>query len=140
MQGLAKKSTDIMFTSFLFERLSHLNQFYKTEEEFVQHLMSGDVKISIPDLIKMQSEYEQQKPPLPSRWQHGDQVLLCLLLKPDETFNYEAAIPATIHAAHFYTGKVKYDLDITLSENFGTRVYNIDSVFVEDISRSSKHI
>jgi hypothetical protein len=29
----------------------HLQQFYKTKKEFKQHLLSGEVKISIPDMI-----------------------------------------------------------------------------------------
>lgn len=30
----------------------HLQEFYKTKKEFKQHLLSGEVKISIPDMIK----------------------------------------------------------------------------------------
>ena len=29
----------------------HLQQFYKTKKEFKQHLLLGEVKISIPDMI-----------------------------------------------------------------------------------------
>ena len=29
----------------------HLQQFYKTKKEFKQHLLSGEVAISIPDMI-----------------------------------------------------------------------------------------
>ena len=29
----------------------HLQQFYKTKKEFKQHLLSCEVKISIPDMI-----------------------------------------------------------------------------------------
>ena len=29
----------------------HLQKFYKTKKEFKQHLLSGEVKISIPDMI-----------------------------------------------------------------------------------------
>lgn len=54
------------FTSFLFEKLAHLKQFYLTEEAFAAHLMSGEVKISIPDLIKYQSEYENKNIEPPS--------------------------------------------------------------------------
>jgi hypothetical protein len=31
----------------------HLQQFYKTKKEFKQHLLSGEVKISIPDMIEL---------------------------------------------------------------------------------------
>jgi hypothetical protein len=30
----------------------HLQKFYKTKKEFKQDLLSGEVKISIPDMIK----------------------------------------------------------------------------------------
>jgi hypothetical protein len=30
----------------------HLQQFYRTKKEFKEHLLSGEVKISIPDMIK----------------------------------------------------------------------------------------
>jgi hypothetical protein len=30
----------------------HLSKFYKSKKEFKQHLLSGEVKISIPDMIK----------------------------------------------------------------------------------------
>ena len=34
----------------------HLQQFYKTKKEFKQHLLSGEVKISIPDMIEFNNK------------------------------------------------------------------------------------
>jgi hypothetical protein len=34
----------------------HLQQFYKTRKEFKQHLLSGEVKISIPDMINFKNK------------------------------------------------------------------------------------
>lgn len=121
-----------MFTSFLFERLTHLKQFYSTEDEFIKHLMSGEVKISIPDLIKFQSEYESKQPQLPSRCQIN-QVIHVQLRQKDEPFT------ATIRGVHFYPGKVKYDLGVWLGDGTidnpesETRLYNVDSVFVTPV-------
>jgi len=36
----------------LMKEYKHLRKFYKTKKEFKQHLLSGEVKISIPDMIK----------------------------------------------------------------------------------------
>lgn len=121
MRGLAKQSRHTMFTTFLFEKFSHLNHFYTTETEFIQHLMSGEVTVTIPDLIKYQQEYEKQRKPLPSAHQMGDEVWLCL---------WSAKIVSEIHAIHFYEGKVKYDLIVHGDNGQQTRVYNIDSAFV----------
>jgi len=33
----------------------HLQQFYKTKKEFKQHLLSGEVKISIPNMINLKT-------------------------------------------------------------------------------------
>ncbi len=45
-----KASKDKILKKFM-KDYKHLQQFYKTEEEFKQHLLSGEVKISIPDMI-----------------------------------------------------------------------------------------
>ena len=34
----------------------HLQQFYKTKKEFKQHLLSGEVTISIPDMINFSNK------------------------------------------------------------------------------------
>jgi len=133
MQGLAKQSINIMFTSFLFERLTHYRQFYSTEAEFIQHLMSGEVKISIPDLIKFQSEYENKRPSLPSRFQVGDKVIF--EARPDDHDIPYIGLPAEILAVHFYSGKVKYDVDLIFAEGKRTRIYNVDSIVIVDFDK-----
>ena len=45
----------------------------------------------------------------------------------------ETPITATVTGVHFYSGKVKYDLELWLmwdGEESFTRIYNVDSVFV----------
>lgn len=130
MQRLAKQSIHIMFTSFLFEKLTHLKQFYSTEDEFIKHLMSGEVKISIPDLIRFQDEYEKSQAQLPSRCQLNQVVHVHFMRKDNP-------LVATVRGIHFYPGKVKYDLGLWLGDGSvdnpetETRIYNVDSVFVE---------
>jgi hypothetical protein len=109
-----------MFTTFLFEKLSHLNSFYNNETEFIQHLMSGEVTVTIPDLIKFQQEYEKQKP-LPSLHQITDKVWLRL---------WSADISSEVLNVHFYPGKVKYDLTVFGENGETTRLYNIDPLYV----------
>ena len=58
---------------------------------------------------------------LPSRFQIGDFVLLKISEIPTR---------AIINGIHFYPGKVKYDLIITLADGSTTRLYNIDSINV----------
>jgi len=128
MQELAKQFRYIMFTTFLFEKLSHLNQFYTTETEFIQHLMSGEVTVTIPDLIKYQQEYEKENLKLPSQLQPNQ---VCKLqFQKDDT-----PLTATVRGVHFYIGKVKYDLGLWLCDGsvdnpeYETRIYNVDSIF-----------
>ena len=47
MEGILKK---------FMNEYKHLQQFYKTKKEFKQHLLSGEVKISIPDMIKFKNK------------------------------------------------------------------------------------
>lgn len=110
-----------MFTTFLFEKFSHLNHFYATETEFIQHLMSGEVTMTIPDLIKYHQEYDNLRKPLPSAHQIKEGVWLCL---------WSAKIVSEILAIHFYEGKVKYDLIVFGDDGQQTRLYNVDSAFV----------
>lgn len=89
--------------------------------------MSGEVTVSVPDLIEYQQEYEKIKPPLPSQHQIEDKVKLCVMPEGEENF---PAINAEVIAIHFYAGKVKYDLEINFAGDMCTRMYNIDSVLV----------
>lgn len=66
---------------------------------------------------------------LPSQHQIGDQVHLCLMPE-DEDIKTFPALTADVLAVHFYTGKVKYDLEIRFYGDYSTRIYNIDSLFV----------
>lgn len=63
---------------------------------------------------------------LPSQFQIGDTAWF--------TFDYEndkgAGAKCEILCVHYYPGKVKYDLEIELSDGSKTRIYNIDSIFV----------
>lgn len=125
-----------MFTSFLLEKLAHLNQFYKTEAEFTTHLMSGEVKISVPDLIEFQQKYQEmlkdntieRKLQLPSQFQ-PNQIIKVKFRNGDDPFT------ATVRGVHFYPGKVKYDIGLWLGDGSvdnpesETRIYNVDSVF-----------
>ena len=91
--------------------------------------MSGEVKVSIPDLIKFQSEYEKQKPPLPSRCQINQRVSV-------QWRKDDAPFVATVKSVRFYSDKVKYDLGLLIGSGMlgdpvtEERVYNVDSVFV----------
>ena len=62
---------------------------------------------------------------LPSKFQVGDNVFI--------RFDV-AQIMGQVIAVHFYLSKVKYDLTVYLPNGEETRVYNIDSFFVESIS------
>jgi hypothetical protein len=44
-------STKDILKKFM-KKYKHLRKFYKTKKEFKQHLLSGEVKINIPDMIK----------------------------------------------------------------------------------------
>lgn len=83
--------------------------------------MSGEVTVSIPDLIKYQQEYDKAKPPLPSQHQIGDAAWLRL---------WSDDIIVEIHAVHFTAGKVKYDVNVLANNGDKTRLYNVDSVFI----------
>lgn len=60
---------------------------------------------------------------LPSQHQPGDAVYFAFPEVPK--------IYAWVLSVRFYLDKVKYDLELTLPDKSSTRVYNIDSVFVE---------
>lgn len=35
------------------KEFKHLEKFYKSKKEFKKHLLSGEVKISIPDMVEL---------------------------------------------------------------------------------------
>lgn len=105
-----------MFTSFLFNKLSHLKQFYGTETEFVHHLMSGEITIPIPDLINYQGEYENKKPFLPTKFQLSDRV--------DVRVKHGFYLDARVIKIHLAKGlhtsyDIEYDPEIGYSESNG---------------------
>jgi len=68
---------------------------------------------------------QKQELNLPSQFHHQQVVKL--------TFDPEHPLIATVRAVHFFIDKVKYDLDVWVGKggNDSTRIYNVDSVFVE---------
>lgn len=46
------------FEEYLVERLDFYRQFYNTDEEFVEHLRSGEVTVSFKDLVRYQMDFE----------------------------------------------------------------------------------
>lgn len=65
---------------------------------------------------------------LPSQFQINDKVLFEISQPESNIFR---TLRATVIGVHFYSGKVKYDLDIPVYDELSTRIYNIDSVFVK---------
>jgi hypothetical protein len=66
---------------------------------------------------------------LPSANQIGDQVWLNL---------WRESIATEVSAVHFYPGKVKYSLNVSVRGGGTTRLINIDSAFVSKIHPDHK--
>lgn len=114
-----------MFTDFILNRFKNLQFAYNTNEEREGHLLSGEVKISIPDAIAAHDDYCKEH--LPSQHQVGDKANVNFSGK------HNPEIPeliAKVIAVHFFPGKVKYDLEVEVAIEESTRIYNIDSCFV----------
>lgn len=76
---------------------------------------------------------EEEKPDelqLPSRFQQTDKVFFFPRTSEDQKDHEIPGLPAEILAVHFYTGKVKYDLSLTVEEKEYSRIYNVDSLLV----------
>jgi hypothetical protein len=87
---------------------------------FVDHTWSG-IGMGLEDLVKMDQS-------LPSMFQVKQVVDFILNDTRHKT---------TINAVHFTESKVRYDLDIWIAKeggNSSTRIYNVDSCFVEAIA------
>jgi len=133
-----------MFIGYLIERLQHLGVYYKSEEEFVGHLLSGEVSISVPDFLRYMREYdnrEREKKVAPrspvsysSRYGIGERVRVFGWLEQDGS----PGIAASVTAVHFHLGKVKYDLQLEVPGGRHTRVYNVDSAFVGDYTSAAE--
>ncbi len=64
---------------------------------------------------------------LPAQFQIGDKVNVSF----KQTYGLEPwECDAEIKAVHFFSNKVKYDLEIPIEGDSPTRIYNIDSCFV----------
>jgi len=128
-----------MFITYLIDRLQHLGVYYKSEQEFVEHLLSGEVKVSVPDMLQLMQDYKPEKSMggipeklhhlYPSRYEIGERVKVCILPEGEESF---PGFPAKITGVHFFTGKVKYDLEVRFHGDFVSRIYNVDSILVID--------
>jgi hypothetical protein len=109
-----------MFSTFLFNKLSRYRNFYDTETEFIEHLISGEVTIPVKDVLGYVDEYHSE---LPSKLQ----------IRQVAKIQFNKDIPpltGTIQGVHFFEGKVKYDVAIWLDDDSSTRIYNVDGVFV----------
>lgn len=81
-------------------------------------------EVSHADLENWKSESEFNNHELyPSRYEIGQYVWFRL---------WSADIAATILCVHFYEGKVKYDLELLGKDGDKTRIYNVDSCYVQD--------
>jgi hypothetical protein len=92
---------------------------------FVDHTWS-EVGMNLDSLSKIKE--------LPSKHQVNDRVLFSINQKGNDVDYIVSSLEAEVKAVHFYTGKVKYDLEIPIAGETPTRIYNIDSCFVEPIS------
>lgn len=65
---------------------------------------------------------------LPSKHQIGDKVNIVFSQETDSIEAYW--LTGRILAVHFYSGKIKYDVEIPIADESPTRIYNLDSRFV----------
>lgn len=87
---------------------------------FIQHDWSG-VGFSLDGIEKGVT--------LPSQFQVNDKVEFIIQGKNSNFGNFDAIVKGV----HFYNGKVKYDLELIFAKDDVTRIYNIDSCFVEPV-------
>ncbi len=117
-------------TSFVFNFFKHYLQFYGSEKEFTDHFLSGEVKVEVPDVIKMMEKWERNKPKIPSQHQINDDVIF-------ELCPERCIMKAKVIKVHFSESKILYDLIVIATDSDGndveTRLYNIDSLFVKTL-------
>jgi hypothetical protein len=94
------------------------------DKVFVNHTWSG-VGVNLGSIRKVIE--------LPSRHQVGDKVKFSINQKGSDVDYVVHSFDAEIKAVHFYTPKVKYDIEIPIEGESPTRIYNVDSFFVEPI-------
>lgn len=109
-----------------FSRSECVGKAYSTDEEMIEHFLSGEVTMPISRVVKLVSKLKGTNT-LPSTHQVNDKVELSLL-----TDNIKSC---KIIKVHFTESKVQYDIELYIESEDGklgysTRVYNIDSCFV----------
>ncbi len=128
-----------MNTAFLLNKYAHLRTAYGTEKEFTDHLLSGEVTMTIPDVIAAFEEYKAtQSLTLPSRYKHGTEVKHILI---DESKVHKT----TVIKVHFTESTVTYDIELQCyypehetpkpgfevkGELYYHRMYNVPSAFL----------
>jgi hypothetical protein len=126
-----------MFINFLLEKFPHLRFAYHTDKEMVEHFLSGEVNISVPDLLKYVEEWDEKKKVkdhtmYPSLFSLKQVVKIKL-----KDVHKDIKQLATVKGIHFYEGKVKYDLALWLGDGsvdnpeWESRIYNVDSLLLE---------
>lgn len=109
----------IRFGNFLFKRYD-----VKVHSSDGKNQPIYQREVSHADLENWKHESEYNNHELyPSRYQIGQYVWFRL---------WSADIAATVLCVHFYEGKVKYDLELLGTDGDKTRIYNVDSAYVQD--------
>lgn len=117
----------VSFGNYLFKRygVMEYSNDGKNEPLFERMISDEDLcnwKASIPD---DEQQFEQL-----SKYKHGDKVKVFLMPEGEESF---PGFTGRITGVHFFSGKVKYDLELKFYGDFSTRIYNIDEVLVSKI-------
>jgi hypothetical protein len=133
MQGSAKRSRHIMYTeAHLISFGNYLLRTYgvKVHSSDGKNQPIYDRMVSHADFCNWEYMEKPDKTLLPSRHQLDEKVVYDI---------WGNKTRAEILAVHFYPGKVKYDLELLApppqlesSEPDTTRIYNVDSFFVQD--------
>lgn len=83
-------------------------------------------QVSDADVANWKQESPSKIAWLPSLFKDGDKAWFTF----DPENQQGMGANCEILCVHFYPGKVKYDIEVTLSDGTTTRLYNIDSCFV----------
>jgi hypothetical protein len=121
--------------NFVINKLSNIDSVknaYASEKEMTVHILSGDVSIPATDVVNYLEEYGRENP---SQFKHGDKVLFGML--QDEPNAWVCPMTAKVTGVHFYNNKVKYDLEIGIYDEASTRIYNVDSCYVQKYSEEA---
>ncbi len=110
-----------MLTQFLLGKFSEIGKAYSTQEEFMDHLCSGEVTVNMADIMKYVEEYLARRI-TPSKFQVHDKVEL-------DFYNGVRIKDCQITGVHFFAKHVKYDVSVNY-KTWSSRLYNVDSVCV----------